>query len=58
MTDVNVVIDPTNMRVLKVTNENETFYTTTIVVDDFPLDMEFTHIYEKHKICPSLWNVM
>ena len=53
MTDVcNVVIDPTNMRVLKVTNENETFYTTTIVVDDFPLDMEFTHIYEKAQNMP------
>ncbi|HDP5857858.1 TPA: AAA family ATPase, partial [Staphylococcus aureus] len=53
VTDVcNVVIDPTNMRVLKVTNENETFYTTTIVVDDFPLDMEFTHIYEKAQNMP------
>ncbi|HHO1500846.1 TPA: ATP-binding protein [Staphylococcus aureus] len=53
VTDVcNVVIDPTNMRVLKVTNENESFYTTTIVVDDFPLDMEFTHIYEKAQNMP------
>ncbi|HDP5859502.1 TPA: ATP-binding protein [Staphylococcus aureus] len=53
VTDVcNVVIDPTKMRVLKVTNENETFYTTTIVVDDFPLDMEFTHIFEKAQNMP------
>ncbi|MCR0867616.1 ATP-binding protein [Staphylococcus aureus] len=53
VTDVcNVVIDPTKMRVLKVTNENEAFYTTTIVVDDFPLDMEFTHIFEKAQNMP------
>ncbi|MCT2554032.1 MULTISPECIES: ATP-binding protein [Staphylococcus] len=53
VTDVcNVVIDPTQMRVLKVTNENETFYTTTVVVDDFPLDMEYTHIFEKAQNMP------
>ncbi|WP_301557866.1 ATP-binding protein [Staphylococcus aureus] len=53
VTDVcNVVIDPTQMRVLKMTNENETFYTTTVVVDDFPLDMEYTHIFEKAQNMP------
>ncbi|WP_239733428.1 ATP-binding protein [Mammaliicoccus sp. J-M41] len=48
----NVVIDPTNLSVLKIENENETFYSTTVVVDDFPLDMEYTHLFEKAQNMP------
>ncbi|ORI02833.1 AAA family ATPase [Mammaliicoccus sciuri] len=52
-TDVcNAVIDPTNLSVLKIENENETFYSTTVVVDDFPLDMEYTHLFEKAQNMP------
>ena len=52
-TDIyNVVIDPTKMSVLKITNEHETFYSTTVVVDDFPLDMEYTHLFEKAQNMP------
>ena len=28
------------------------FYTTTVVVDDFPLDMEYTHLFEKAQNMP------
>ncbi len=48
ITDIyNAVIDPTRLSVLEVENDNEKFYTTTVVVDDFPLDMEYTHLFEK-----------
>ncbi|EZU37426.1 ATP-binding protein, partial [Staphylococcus aureus] len=48
----NAVIDPTKLSVLEIENENETFYTTTVVVDDFPLDMEYTHLFEKAQNMP------
>ncbi|MCI2954341.1 ATP-binding protein [Staphylococcus caprae] len=48
----NVVIDPTKLSILKINNEDETFYSTTIVVDDFPLDMEYTHLFEKAQNMP------
>ncbi|NJI02134.1 ATP-binding protein [Staphylococcus agnetis] len=52
-TDIyNAVIDPTKLSVLEVENENEIFYTTTVVVDDFPLDMEYTHLFEKAQNMP------
>ncbi|HCA7509564.1 TPA: ATP-binding protein, partial [Staphylococcus pseudintermedius] len=52
-TDIyNAVIDPTKLSVLEIENENETFYSTTVVVDDFPLDMEYTHLFEKAQNMP------
>ncbi|HDP3132849.1 ATP-binding protein [Staphylococcus aureus] len=53
ITDIyNAVIDPTRLSVLEVENDNEKFYTTTVVVDDFPLDMEYTHLFEKAQNMP------
>ncbi|ALN77503.1 ATP-binding protein [Staphylococcus agnetis] len=52
-TDIyNAVIDPTRLSVLEIENEDETFYSTTVVVDDFPLDMEYTHLFEKAQNMP------
>lgn len=53
ITDIyNAVIDPTRLSVLEVENDNEKVYTTTVVVDDFPLDMEYTHLFEKAQNMP------
>ncbi|HCV2705889.1 TPA: ATP-binding protein [Staphylococcus aureus] len=53
ITDIyNAVIDPTRLSVLEVENDNEKSSTTTVVVDDFPLDMEYTHLFEKAQNMP------
>jgi len=43
----NSVFDPYFNGVIKVNNDYEEFYKTHLVVDDFPLDMKYTHIFEK-----------
>ncbi|MCU7557638.1 ATP-binding protein [Macrococcus capreoli] len=43
----NVIIDPSKHGILKIENEDEAFYSLTVVVDEFPADMEYTHIFEK-----------
>ena len=53
ITDIyNAVIDYTRLSVLKLMITK--FYTTTVVVDDFPLDMEYTHLFESSKYAFSV----
>ena len=43
----NTVFDPYYSGLLKVNNDYEEYYQTHLVIDEFPYDMKYTHIFEK-----------